>query len=411
MVKVTSSKFLISNIIFLLIAILPLGLLVGSLIINTLTFLIAFFFIFEILTKKKIDFLYDWSFFLLIFLWISFLINLFFSQNASLGLPRSIGFIKFIFFVQAIKYIFLFKEIGYKKLILQFWLVIFIIVSFDILIEYSSGQNILGFKSDLPGRLGSFLGYEYKIGAFYFGFAILSFSTIYTYFTKDYKIIFLLVILFLIISFFVGERSNFLKILICFTIILTLFFNKYLKQVISFVILCLIIFGSIIYNNENLKYRYLAQWNIENINDNNYILHYKTAIFVFQKFPVFGSGIKNFRIEVKNVIKENYENDQKYNNVRILTTHPHQINFEILSETGIFGYFCFLIFFILSFKKAFRELIKGKNIFLMSSSIYCLIYINPVLPSGSFFTTYGATIFWTIYAIMITNIKSNKKVY
>ena len=53
MVKVTSSKFLISNIIFLLIAILPLGLLVGSLIINTLTFLIAFFFIFEILTKKK----------------------------------------------------------------------------------------------------------------------------------------------------------------------------------------------------------------------------------------------------------------------------------------------------------------------------------------------------------------------
>ena len=54
----------------------------------------------------------------------------------------------------------------------------FIIVSFDILIEYSTGQNILGFKSDLPGRLGSFLGYEYKIGAFYFGFAILSFSTI-----------------------------------------------------------------------------------------------------------------------------------------------------------------------------------------------------------------------------------------
>ena len=64
------------------------------------------------------------------------------------------------------------------------------------MIEYSSGQNILGFKSDLPGRLGSFLGHEYKIGAFYYGFAILSFATIYTYFTKDYKIIFLLVILF-----------------------------------------------------------------------------------------------------------------------------------------------------------------------------------------------------------------------
>ncbi len=411
MVKVTSSKYLISNIIFILIALLPASLLLGSLIINILTFLIAFFFIFEILIKKKIDFLYDWSFFLLIFLWISFLINLLFSQNAFLGLPRSIGFIKFVFFIQAIKYIFLFKEIYYKKLILQFWLLIFIIVSFDILIEYFTGQNIIGFKSDLPGRLGSFLGYEYKIGAFYFGFAILSFATIYTYFTKDYKIAFILVILLLIISFFIGERSNFLKILICLTVILTLFFKKYFKQVIGLIILCLIIFGYTIYTNENLKYRYLAQWNIKNINENIYIQHYKTAIFVFQKFPVFGSGIKNFRIEVKNIVKESYENDQKYNNVRILTTHPHQINFEILSETGIFGYVCFLIFFILSFTKAFRELIRKKNIFLMASSIYCLIYINPVLPSGSFFTTYGATIFWTIYAIMIANIKSNKKIY
>ena len=168
---------------------------------------------------------------------------------------------------------------------------------------------------------------------------------------------------------------------------------------------------SIIYSNENLKYRYLVQWNLKNINENNYITHYKTAIFVFQKYPFFGSGIKNFRVEVKNIINKDYKDDVKYNNVRILTTHPHQINFEILSETGFFGYTCFLIFFIFTFVKAFKEFMLKRNIFLLVSTVFCLIYINPVLPSGSFFTTYGATIFWTNYAILLSHIKSNKKIY
>ena len=101
--------------------------------------------------KKKINFLNNWSFFLLLFLWLSFLINLIFSQNFELGLLRSVGFIKFIFFIQAIKYIFLFEKINYKKFILQCWLLIFIIVSFDLLIEYVTGQNMLGFKSEFHG--------------------------------------------------------------------------------------------------------------------------------------------------------------------------------------------------------------------------------------------------------------------
>ena len=92
-----------------------------------------------------------------------------------------------------------------------------------------------------------------------------------------------------------------------------------------------------------------------------------------------------------------------------MTTHPHQINFEILSETGIFGFTCFFIFFLSSFIFAFQKIFRKNNIFLIVSTIFCIIYINPLLPSGSFFTTYGATIFWTNYGVMITYLGSKKK--
>ena len=49
------------------------------------------------------------------------------------------------------------------------------------------------------------------------------------------------------------------------------------------------------------------------------------------------------------------------------------------------------------------------DIFLIVSTIFCLTYINPLLPSGSFFTSYGATIFWTNYGVMISYLSSKKK--
>ena len=95
----------------------------GSLIINLITVIISIFFIFELFIKKKINFLHDWSFYLLIFLWISFLVNLIFSQDSSLSVSRAAGFIRFIFLAQAIRYVFLINEAKYKELILKSWLI------------------------------------------------------------------------------------------------------------------------------------------------------------------------------------------------------------------------------------------------------------------------------------------------
>ncbi len=404
----SSSNKTLSILSFLL-AILPISLLSGSLIINLITVIISFVFIFELFVKKKLNFLNNWSFYLLLFLWVSFLINLIFSQDTSLSISRATGFLRFVFLAQAIRYVFVIYDTKYKELVLKSWLLIFAVVNLDLLIEFFSGKNILGYKSNLNGRLASFLDDELKIGGYYFGFSLISLATIYSFFKKDYKIVFGFAILFLIIAFLIGERSNFIKVLFSISFILIFYFRKHKMKLLSLSLVCFVIIISIIFKNENLKYRYVLQWNKNNITENIYFTHYKTAILVFKKYPVFGSGIKNFRVEIKKIIKEEFQDDENYNNWQVVTTHPHQINFEILAETGIFGFICYFVFFLITFIIAFKRILRKDDIFLIVTTIFCLVYINPLLPSGSFFTTYGATIFWTNYGVMISYLSSKKK--
>ena len=86
---------------------------------------------------------------MLLILWVSFLVNLIFSQDSSLSITRTVGFIRFIILVQVIRYVFLNNNSKYKELILKLWLLIFSIVNLDLIYEYFSGKNMLGYKSNL----------------------------------------------------------------------------------------------------------------------------------------------------------------------------------------------------------------------------------------------------------------------
>ena len=406
------NNFFFPRVLSILIALLPVALLSGSLIINSVQILILFIFSIELVKERKINFLNNIFFYLLIFLWFSFIINLILSTVPEASLPRVIGFVRFIFLIFAIKYIFNFEKENYSKKILLFWFFIFLVVTLDLIVEYFFGKNIFGFESYMPGRLAGFLNDELKIGGYYLGFALISIGKIYQSIKREnFLIPLLLIVIFLIISFLIGERSNFIKLFIMIFLFCLFVFNKKLPSILIIFSCVILVFFGLILNNEKLKYRYLSQINYSNISQTLYYQHYKSAIHIFKDHPYFGVGIKNFRNEIiKDEYKDRVEYEKGTSEYRhIISTHPHQINFEILSETGIFGFICYLIFFILSFIKALSGYLKNKNILLLSSFLFCLIYLNPILPSGSFFTTYSATIFWINYALMITFIKSTKK--
>ena len=62
--------------------------------------------------------------------------------------------------------------------------------------------------------------------------------------------------------------------------------------------------------------------------------HYLTSIEIFKDSKLFGSGIKTFRNVCNN---EKYADINSVNSNNRCSSHPHNIYFEILAETGLVG--------------------------------------------------------------------------
>jgi O-antigen ligase len=397
----------------LLISFLPLALITRSAVINIFTVLIAATFLITLINEKKKKFLNDKIFYLLCFFWSSLIINLFFSTNLESSFFRAIGFGKFILLVFSIKYYLLYKNSKYEKFIYQTWFFIFAAVSLDLLFEFIFGFNSLGYVSPMPGRLSGFLNQELKIGHYYCAFFLISLSHIYCNY-KNYFFIYFFSFLFIFISFTIGERSNFIKAFLMFLLFYFIYERKFIfkKTFLLLAFSTLLIFIGL--QNDGIK---LRLWNqflkpishntkiFDYIKKSKYGAHYDTAIKIFYNYPVFGTGLKNYRNESS---KDIYKSSDSRIDPRRWATHPHQIHFEFLSETGIFGYLSFTLFFLLSVGWSIKSYLNRKNIYQLSSILFVIASFLPILPSGSFFTTYGATIFWINFSIMISY--NNKKI-
>lgn len=403
------------NLAVIFLAILPVMSLIGSSYLNLSIVIIDIFFLYEMYKKKKFIFFKNKFFFGLIFFWLILLINLiFFSIDFENSLSRSLGFLRFILLIFAIKF-YVFSSENYRNFILNSWLIIFCIISIDVLIEFSFGRNILGFKSSIPGRLVSFLDQEYKIGYIYSFLGLTSFIHIFSNYKKlsiNLKTIYFIIFLILLISFLIGERSNFLKTFIIFSIIIFIIerrFFRYKYLLTSLFILTLSIFIMFAESSEKIgtfqqdksyKYRFwttflkpLIENPINSLKNTNYGDHYKTAYLIFKDYKIAGVGLKNYRIII-------YDENNKYNFNP--STHPHEKHLEILSELGLIGYFSLMALFLYSIYNGIKYRFNNLNSLQLAGSLFFIANIIPLIPSGSLFTTYSATYFWISFAFLIS---------
>jgi len=392
-----------------LLSVLPIFFFVGTGVLNVGIIILDFIFLAEIISKKRLFFLRNYIFYSLILLWLTLLINIAFSIDPFNSFGRGFGFLRFIFFVMALIYFFNLYNQKFKNLILYCWSIIFIIVSIDLLFEFSTGKNLLGFESYINGRLASFFNDELIIGHFYYGFILITIIYFLQIFSKKNKqfnlknYIYFFIFTFLIISFLIGERSNFIKILIMVFLFSFLFEKKFFKlKILLFSVFFLLIVLFVNFNS-NFKDRFVTQIfkpilnnPVQYFNNLNYIQHYRTAIKVYENNKIFGVGLKNYRLEVGNKV---------YHNLHT-STHPHQIHFEFLSELGVMGYLFIIIFFIYHFYKFGKNKLHNDNLNL-AGLLFVLTSLLPLLPSGSFFTSNGATLFWLNFAMMTLNQKKN----
>jgi len=404
------------NLCCLLLSFIPIIFFFGNGVGNTLVIIIDILFLYILIKNKQLNFLNNYLFYLLIIFWFILLGNLIFSINFENSLSRSIGFIRFIFLVFAIKFFFKSEKNNYKDFILKLWFFFLSIISFDIIFEAIIGFNTLGFSSYMPGRLSSFFNQELKIGNLYSSFYLIILSFIIylkssnskfgkkVFKNYSFNYLFFLILFFILISFFIGERSNLIRVIIM-SILFFFITSKNWISILKFLITSILITTIFLMSSKNYHWRYwdaflkpLISNPLEFVNKSYYVSHYKTAIQVFNNHKLYGVGLKNYRLEVQ---KDEYPD--------LSSIHPHQIHFEVLAELGSIGYLYFISFMFVSVLKSFNSYRNKKDYFVLSGMLYVITILLPILPSGSFFTSFGATVFWVNYALMTSKISSDLK--
>ena len=392
-------KYQLSDINLILILILPISLLAGSLVSNLVIVILCILYLIDLYLKRN-NYLYhdrNFQFLLLIYFYLIFN-SILIAENPE-SVFKAISFIRFIILAYAINYYFK----NFDKEIIKFWSMLFLIVSIDIIIETIFGKNILGYSSNYAGRIASFTGDELKIGGFYFGFIFICLS----FFHKKKNLFLLLFFVFLYISLLIGERSNFLKIFIMYLLYLLFFLDYSWKRKLVFIFLIFLSIFAFISTNKQQQSKYLYQIfqkkeQIEkSVNSNFFDLpyefkeirhfnHYNFALEIFKQNKIFGTGFKDFKID-------SFKNVENLNKVG--STHPHQTHLEILCELGLVGYLLIMINMIMII---FNNIRLKEKVFIRNGAILFLIAtFVPLLPSGSFFSSYGATIFFINYSFLL----------
>jgi len=412
------SNFYLNKPYIFLVILLPISLLISSGAAEIVGILITIIFLITSFYNNNFGWLKNKYCWMLGLIWLSLLLNLLFTQNFNLSSVRNIFFFKNIILVFSL--IFIFKKEKNLHLAFSLYLVIISIVCFDIFFEYINGKNILGYSSDYEGRIASFLGKELKIAHFILGFGFISISYYFEK-TKKKSIYFLITgyfIFFIIMTSIVlsGEKANILRCLI-FVILFIILSNKkiikFKKIIISISALLLL---SVYFFSAAIKIKINTILNpiikkefIKTFINSQHGAHADVAIKIFKKYPYFGVGNKNFREECS---KKEYNNSVFSKTEQRCSTHPHQIYLELLSEHGAIGSMTILgvIFYIIYL--SFKIYLKNKNLIHLSSILFVAIIFLPLIPGGSFFTSWAAYIFWLNFSIMIFfNIKNTTEYF
>lgn len=402
----------VNNYFLLLFSIIPLTFIAGSAILVTNVLLINISFIILIIYLKDFSFLKSKPIIYLLIFYIYLIFNSTISLNFFIGFERNFGFLRFIILFVAFNYFFLEKDF-YKK-IFKFWIIIFLIISFDVFIEQFSGSNIFGFNyGDRFGtdgvkydRIVSFFKDEPVVGSFINGFYLLLFGFLLNELKKN-KLIFsfgLLLIFFMAIVL-TGERSSTIKAFL--GLLLFIFFIRQIdfKMRISMIFCTIILIIFLLMNLRFVNIRYVS--NIPSILTTHTIYFdlYKSGLQVFENNKFFGVGNKNYRIET--CLNKTISNNNK-KEYYLCNSHPHQIYLEFLSEHGLFGtIFIFYIFYKLIFSKIVNTF-NNSNYLRIGSLIYMIFVFTPLLPSGAFFSNNLLTIFMINFSIFFAvDQKSN----
>jgi O-antigen ligase len=403
----------------------PILIVIGPFALNSFSIIFSIYAIFNFKLIKKNNFFSNKIY----ILFFSFIVLIFPYENINFNISfqKYLSFLRYILMMLGIM-MFLMENNEKERffiIIQKTYIFFLVLITIDVLIEYIYGSNIFGYNSNYNGRIASFTNDELIIGYIYCFLALFTFFFIYKN-TNNY-FFFLIMISIILISFIIGERSNFIKLsflIVFFIFINFIFFKKVkLKNIIFFISLIILFFLSLYHFTKNTpqgnKLFYVDDliiskkdkivFNIKGrFYQSNHAAHYITAYKIFLNYPIAGIGINNFHAESK---KKKYEDKSISKTNQRASTHPHQLYLEILSETGVLGFLYFVFIFFYPIYISLKKLSTSLDMNLTSTLFLHFYFIFPILPSGSIFGTVIGIPFWFNLAFLFyfskRNIKTN----
>ena len=403
----TFLQFAKENFFIILVGLYPAALVAGTAVSEMINLILIISFLSNCYIHKNWSWVKDRIFLWLLIIYFYLVANSLFSNYPEQSYERAIGFIRFPILIFAISFIFKAKK-NSEKIIFGMWFAILAFLIFDLYYEVIFGHNLVGHQSPWKDRLSGMMFEELKIAHLLIGFSL---PTLFFIFESDKNIkkFIISIIVFSIFLILTGERANTLKGLFVIFLSFLLYKNKFFQIKKVYLFFFLIIFSVLIYSKPNIHQRYYLEisnaWKNSNssvfnlVKNSNYGPHYQVAWSIFQNYPIFGSGLKTFRIECRKKAYSEYSG---------CTTHPHQLYLEFLSEIGLVGFVLFVSFFVYILYRAKKYLVMNQNGAVLCSALYVFALTIPLLPSGSFFTSFGATIFWINIAIITKSIKNDE---
>ena len=406
-----------TNIINLLIAIIPFSYIAGNLVLNlnviiliilSLIFYGKNLFIFKFNNIDKLIFL------LFLYILANGIYNNFLnfdfpeSSNKNLILEKSISYIRHFLFYISLRFLILNKIINYKIMFLSFG-ISSLLVSIDIIFQYIVGFDLLGFKAE-GRRLSGPFGSELIAGSFLQRFWIFSLFSLLLFFNIKNKISFNLATssLLLVITLGIIFSGNRIPLVLFLMMVFLLFlFQKDFRKIFAILFIFVTIFVTYLFNtsmsyknhynefisnsSKIVNYLKLKIEGEEIIDLTRYTKEFENGFLTWKKNKYFGGGIKASYWHCSKV---------KVEYTKVLggiscNTHPHNYYLESLTDLGLIGFFFIIFTFFYILKNSLTHLFE-KNEYPAKTLIipFMLIFIVEIFPlktTGSLFTTTNST--------------------
>jgi len=404
------------NFLIIIFSLIPISIIAGNAVMEINFLLIIFSFLTYLFLNKSLikEIKKDNFIHLLLILWTYLILNSFFGVDFLNSIKRNFLFFKFILIIISLKY--LLTNYDILKKIITYWTVIIMIVSLDIFFEFIFGFNMLGFESPMKNeRIISFFKDELVVGSFLYSFFFMIIFPL----LKDNKVKNAFAVAFIVSLAIIltGERSVILKLIFSY-FILILFVQRNLKIKLFSIGLVICLFF-ILLNIDILKNRYIDQikkdltfehQNLKlNLLETKYLNQSVFSYEILKNNIFFGVGNKNYHkacINLKNTSKDRLISEHYFVHCY---THPHQVYYELIAEHGIFGTLIILvIFYKLLFSDKKIKFSENKKKLIIILKIYCLSSFLPIIPTGSFFSSFQLLLFFINYGFYQVYILKNR---